>query len=907
MKPHRALVRTALAAVAILAAISQHGCSDTPTQPSDAMRASVSDAINAPGDSGAPETIFLAPLGPKRHPRGVLDTTLAPSVTICRLDGDDCSATDTIAHFVRDSTVTDSTRVIELSDHAYHFRWKTKDLPADPAIGYRIVVALGDTTVGFTDLRIVATDYQPPPDDTARFAFITDRNALNVRFQIFMPPVTLTVISEPGVHGNLTTGTYSFRRGERVQYDFSADSAYRNVIVSLDQNPIGRRGRITMEDSYVLIASADRETGVAAGDQWILRDARALLRSGNKVAAAQNLLARLDQMEDTANVMERLRRVEMTLLQRDEDASAMAALDAALAGHTFDAGAGAGSGDTPAGGGGGGGGVTASALLVPLGTTGHPQLRPSASIMSRTGSANEPVTIAYVNGILTTPLGALFAAHHVAVAAREAQWGSNAPFDVKLLYNRSAMASETSTEDRCILELGIKGDWLGLNSLPDEVAHCLGSTTPRALALLADYVEVGQQFKSVLDRSITTRPADVDSIAAITTRLRDQGRHVVFVMHSQGNLIVQQAVTLLARGGKYLQSRDTTCIGGVALASPTSEAWPIASRHLYGLVVDGDAILMLGHNKFPRIRTPLSDSAAAATTGSIRARVVSLATAASLRWGLRLHSIIDSYLMEQPMRGRIQDAIVASYNGCAVGKVEVAPSDMKLQTGEVGTFTAALLDMTGRPLDGQRGLEWNADSQTDWQRGVLVSDDGMATAKHVGGTSVSAVTRDVIGTAGVTVDPAALEASATETLSAEWVFVWPPTTGNQDPIPEFVIPPTGWNGGSCAENTLLTSNGREGTASKQCSAEYRVTAPAVAGAARYVATFFEKNSTAPRFSVSSANGALRGVVTGPAANFDLLPGPILIDRIGVTAFDAAGHLLASGSVCVHGCIGWPTL
>ena len=75
------------------------------------------------------------------------------------------------------------------------------------------------------------------------------------------------------------------------------------------------------------------------------------------------------------------------------------------------------------------------------------------------------------------------------------------------------------------------------------------------------------------------------------------------------------------------------------------------------------------------------------------------------------------------------------------------------------------------------------------------------------------------------------------------------------------------------------------------------------------ATFYRaaENSTAPKFSVSSANGALRGVVTGPAANFDLLPGPILIDRIGVTAFDAAGHLLASGSVCVHGCIGWPTL
>jgi len=270
--------------------------------------------------------------------------------------------------------------------------------------------------------------------------------------------------------------------------------------------------------------------------------------------------------------------------------------------------------------------------------------------MSQTTAGGEPVTIAYVNGILTTPLGALFAAHHIAVAAREAHWYANVPFDVKLLYNRSAMASESSTEDRCILELGIKGDWLGINSLPDEVAKCLNSTRPRALALLADYVEVGQQLSSVLDRSLTARPTDVDTVAAITTRLRDEGRHVVFVMHSQGNLVIQQALTLLAHRGKYTQSHDTTCIGGVALASPTSEAWPIAARHLHGLVVDGDAILMLGHNKFPRVRTPLSDSAASATGGSFRARIVSLATAANLRWGMRLHGIIESYLMQPPMR-----------------------------------------------------------------------------------------------------------------------------------------------------------------------------------------------------------------------------------------------------------------
>jgi len=232
---------------------------------------------------------------------------------------------------------------------------------------------------------------------------------------------------------------------------------------------------------------------------------------------------------------------------------------------------------------------------------------------------------------------------------------------------------------------------------------------------------------------------------------------------------------------------------------------------------------------------------------------------------------------------------------------------MHLHTGETGSFSATLRDMAGDPLDGRRGMTWKAESQSDWQRGVVLSPDGVATARYVGGTSVTAATRNVTGTAGATVEPAPLQVSATESLSAQWVFVWPPSTGNLDPIPDFVVPPTSWGGGSCAEFTNLASNGREGTASKQCTADYHVTVQEFAGADKYVGAFFEKHATGALFSVSSRTGLLHGATTGPTANIDLLPGPTVIDRIGVTALDFAGHLLASGNACVHGCIGWPGL
>ena len=232
------------------------------------------------------------------------------------------------------------------------------------------------------------------------------------------------------------------------------------------------------------------------------------------------------------------------------------------------------------------------------------------------------------------------------------------------------------------------------------------------------------------------------------------------------------------------------------------------------------------------------------------------------------------------------------------------PHTMTLHPGETGTFRVNLVDLDGAALDGKRGVDWSADSQTDWQRAVEFSGVGSATARYVGGTSVNVLTRSVVGTAGVTVDPAPIPVSATETLTARWVPLWI-STGDQVPIPPFVVPLTSWDGGSCAEHTEFSSNGRTGTFSKECTADYRVNAGEFPHADKYVAAFFETGATSARFSVSGTSGSLRGTTGGPEPNLDLLPGPTPMDRINVTVFDAAGHLLASGATCMHGCIGWP--
>jgi hypothetical protein len=256
------------------------------------------------------------------------------------------------------------------------------------------------------------------------------------------------------------------------------------------------------------------------------------------------------------------------------------------------------------------------------------------------------------------------------------------------------------------------------------------------------------------------------------------------------------------------------------------------------------------------------------------------------------------------MRSRIEEAMVASYRSCALGAVNVTPQNLTLHSGETGSFHTALTDLSGQPLDGRRGIAWRAEALSDWQRSVVLNSDGLATARYVGGTTVTAATRNLLATAGVTVTAAALHASSTETFSAQWVLLGA-TTSDVTPIPPFEIPPTGWSGGSCSEKAEFESNGRVGSFSKQCTEDYRVITDEFASAAKYEARFFETRATTPLFSVSSSSVVLHGAISGPAATMDLLPGPIPVDRINVAAFDAFGHLLATGKVCLRGCVGWP--
>lgn len=915
MYKYRASV-SRLAVISMMAMLAaQAACRDTPTAPRPHENAQMIGIISTPVDSSSgPEIVFLPPFGPRHSPKGELDTTLAPSVSICRLAGDHCTA-DTVARFTSDSSAPD-TRRVQLTDKAYVVPWNVSKLDPDTAAAFRVTVMLGDTTVGYTDAKLVRVDDSSADIDTARFSLLTERRMLRIRFQIFMPPELLTVITEPGVHGSPASGTTPYRRGERVAYQFEADSGYTNVLVTVDQAYLPRRGRVLMNRHHVLVASADRSATVAAGDEWMLTEGRALLRSGTPVQAAQRFLDRVNKITDTVNLTERLKRVDRVL--SDADPVALRSLDLALAGHAFVAGTGHGSDDpvvTPPPFGGGGG--VFFNRLVPLSAPRAASLLPARSIGTPgTRIRYEPLTIGYVNGVLTTPFGALFSANQLARVASASHWGAQVNFDVRLIYNSTASGSPDDLSDRCVLELAKHSDGLGINALPVYLDQCNhGSATlsgiSKILGILGDFAEAGLQLAEILNKSRTIRPADADSVAAITARWRAAGQHVVFVPHSQGNMMVQQGIGLLQRRGNFNPSIDSTCIGAVPVAAPTSDNWPISSRHLTGVVAAHDVILLLGKNRYPQVQTPLSDSA---DTDARRWHALSLVPgltgAVRVKWSMRIHEFTRGYLEQEPTRMRIQNALVHAYKSCALGNIGISPERLVVTVGSSGAFSTSLRDLNDEPLEGSRSITWTADASTDLQRAVSILPSGRFRASYVGGTGVHAATSTLIASAGVTVDPAPMAPVVTEALSARWLLLGigspPPSSVPSSAPPPFIDRPAPWTGDNCiAKQQMTVADGRVGLFTKQCNGDYDVNTEAVQSAARYEAIFFESNHTNPAFTITAAGPHLRGTIGGPPVSFDLLPGPTLLDRVNVTAWDNSGHMLGAGTACAHGCSGWP--
>ena len=143
-----------------------------------------------------------------------------------------------------------------------------------------------------------------------------------------------------------------------------------------------------------------------------------------------------------------------------------------------------------------------------------------------------------------------------------------------------------------------------------------------------------------------SRPLDADSLTAKLARYYHGalGAHTIFVTHSQGNLILAQALQQIeALEQRPLQQGP--CTAHASLASPVEKSRfnPRLTSFQRGMIMNNDILLVLGaKNDFSRGNSAVSRQAQAA----IDSTNVLLKLIPKVTWGFKAHEVMPNYFRE---------------------------------------------------------------------------------------------------------------------------------------------------------------------------------------------------------------------------------------------------------------------
>jgi hypothetical protein len=537
---------------------------------------------------------------------------------------------------------------------------------------------------------------------------------------------TVTVVEGSGVEGDPAPGRLSYRSDTTISYQFLLKANYENLLVALDGRLIPSHGSFTMDQDRLLIASADSVVRLAEEVRPIYESVQALLRSPDPAGAYQDLLAQELASAQNVGLAEATHRLEVAsyfAIDPVADSVSVRQLEEALVGSAF--------------------------RVRPAG--------PSAMVATKTAQTlsakGKPTTLLFMNGIANTPVEALISFVELTNVAHE----SPASFDFEspdTPYSAMYLYNPTATRDPVILCLlrAIQPSWFSYLAVNQSIARCLPS------ALQDIDKSIGQIATQFLDfRGDLTKEghkladAVVGEIAA--------GRDVILVVHSQGNLMAQEALKIVEQ---ELPSTALACIAVISVATPKggpTSGWPSEVLPvLDGLIVKGtrvkDAMLYIPGplNTFTPLSTDISDR----LDGPIE-QFLDVSNAGStevMQYGLveaafKLHSFV-SYLNGEPSRTRFKEHLVAFQQSLASrchDAVLISPAVVTLGVGQTFLLTADVTD----PL-GQKPSAPNVNWSSSNPQVATVNANGLISGVGPGTVTISASYQGQEGTALVTVN-----------------------------------------------------------------------------------------------------------------------------------------------------------
>lgn len=534
----------------------------------------------------------------------------------------------------------------------------------------------------------------------------------------------LSVYLDRGVEGSHITGVREYSIGEKVSYDFRALKGFDNIVVlaSIDANAtdsleyLDPAGVITMDRDYSLWVSADSIIEIPDEDFALREAVLQLLNSDDPVKDYQNLINLMTTEKE--GVHERLERIIHATINLDEERQILDRLAEKLEGNMFFISEGVGHADTTA---------AADPITPPqpagafINETGYtfpnhilqdenrdtsiypPDINPSTIELKE-----EPVTLVHINGILTDPISALRSTSRLSEVLESMVWPAQIPYRLLLLYNTSSITRERDPNAslfRCLSSLADRVKSIGVIAAPLHLAKCTGKAIKDVVVKYDDIRQAAAQYFKLM-MSIHSPESHALTVADSASVWRHAGEHVVLLPHSQGNMMVQEAVNELNVRGLHTPSKDKTCVGTVSMAAPLSSHWTVHSDRLIGFATEGDLILELKTNQFPQIATPAYNKAQREINHWKESNLL-LATYQRIIWGIRMHEFVSGYLEHEEVTTRLKESVIDIYKSCAVNQISISPAYILQRIDQPYIpFTVSLTDFFNRPLVGTRDIKW---------------------------------------------------------------------------------------------------------------------------------------------------------------------------------------------------------